>query len=80
MPLAEAATGAGTARPARRDVSSAAVVDDRSDEEREQPERDEEEFLSLRPVLADDDVEWLDEALALVAPEHPWRDALRRER
>jgi len=39
--------------------------------------KDDADFASLRPVLPEDDVAWLDEALALVAPEHPWREALR---
>jgi len=39
--------------------------------------KDEADFRSLQPVLPEDDALWLDEALALVAPEHPWRAALR---
>lgn len=39
--------------------------------------KDAADFASLRPGLPDDDVKWLDDALALVAPEHPWREALR---
>lgn len=38
--------------------------------------KDEADFRSLLPCLPAADVAWLDEALALVAPEHPWRDAL----
>ena len=86
------------------------MVDDRSDEEREEEERfqrlygrweapspakarrfsggsrglqrpkDEEDFRSLRPLMVEEDVAWLDDALALAAPEHPWREALGRER
>jgi len=42
--------------------------------------KDEEDFRSLRPLMAEEDVAWLDDALALVAPEHPWREARGRER
>ena len=38
--------------------------------------KDDADFESLLPALPGDDVAWLDEALALVAPEHPWREAL----
>jgi hypothetical protein len=38
--------------------------------------KDEADFVSLLPHLDGDERAWLDDALALVAPEHPWRRAL----
>jgi hypothetical protein len=39
-------------------------------------EKDEHDFAALLPELSATRREWLDAALALVHPEHPWRDRL----
>lgn len=39
--------------------------------------KDETDFAAVLPVLDDDARAWLDRALRLTQPEHPWRTALR---
>lgn len=39
-------------------------------------EKDETDFNGVFPMLAQDKRRWLDDALAIVSPAHPWRDVL----
>ncbi|WP_433163960.1 nucleotidyltransferase domain-containing protein [Kribbella sp. CA-247076] len=41
-------------------------------------EKDETDFTAALPFLNSDARQWLDDSLALTAPNHPWREALPR--
>ena len=43
---------------------------------REVREKDQADFEGMLPLLTDDERAWLDDALAIAHPDHPWRARL----